>query len=102
MLRLEAIMRNRDLLGPWVRRFLLEHLVVDRNLSRNTQVSYRDTLTLFLPFIGTRTGTAIDRLSVADITADHVRAFLTHLESERHCGVITRNQRLPGIRFQRR
>ena len=36
-------MRNRDILGPWVRRFLLEHLVADRNLSRNTQVSYRDT-----------------------------------------------------------
>jgi len=31
-------------LGPWVRRFLLEHLVGERNLARNTQHSYRDTL----------------------------------------------------------
>ena len=31
-------------LGAWVRRFLLEHLVVERNLSCNTQRSYRDTL----------------------------------------------------------
>ena len=91
-------MRNRDILGPWVRRFLLEHLVADRNLSRNTQVSYRDTLTLFLPFVGKETATAIDRLSVTDITPDHVRAFLTHLEVERHCGIITRNQRLAAIR----
>ena len=30
-------------LGSWVRRFLLEHLVVERNLSRNTQRSYRVT-----------------------------------------------------------
>lgn len=30
--------------GPWVRRFLLEHLVSERNLARNTQRSYRDTL----------------------------------------------------------
>jgi integrase/recombinase XerD len=30
-------------LGPWVRRFLLEHLVGERNLARNTQHSYRDT-----------------------------------------------------------
>ena len=30
-------------LGEWVRRFLMEHLVVERNLSRNTQRSYRDT-----------------------------------------------------------
>lgn len=91
-------MRSRDLLGPWVRRFLLEHLVADRNLSRNTQVSYRDTLTLFLPFVGKQAANAIDRLSVTDITPDRVRAFLAYLEDERHCSIITRNQRLAAIR----
>ncbi len=91
-------MRERNLLGPWIRRFLLEHLVVDRNLSRNTQVSYRDTLTLLLPFVGERASTAIDRLSVADITPDFVRAFLAYLEGERECGIVTRNQRLAAIR----
>jgi hypothetical protein len=25
-------MRDRTLIGPWIRRFLLEHLVSDRNL----------------------------------------------------------------------
>ena len=34
------------LLGPWIRRFLLEHLVGERNLARNTQLSYRDALSL--------------------------------------------------------
>src|SRR5215831_5282506 len=43
-------MKDKNLLGPWIRRFLLEHLVAERNLSRNTQASYRDTLTLLLPF----------------------------------------------------
>ena len=45
-------MRTHDdaLLGSWVRRFLLEHLVVERNLSRNTQRSYRDSLRLLIPF----------------------------------------------------
>jgi site-specific recombinase XerD len=42
-------MRDETLLGPWVRRFLLEHLVAERNLSRNTQASYRDALALLLP-----------------------------------------------------
>ena len=37
-------MTDIALLGPWVRRFLLEHLVGERNLARNTQRSYRDTL----------------------------------------------------------
>ena len=38
------------LLSFWVRRFLLEHLVGERNLARNTQKSYRDTLQQLLPF----------------------------------------------------
>jgi site-specific recombinase XerD len=42
-------MKNDSLLGPWIRRFLLEHLVAERNLSKNTQRSYRDTLCLFVP-----------------------------------------------------
>jgi len=42
-------MRDLNLLGPWIRRFLLEHLVAERNLSHNTQISYRDTLSLLLP-----------------------------------------------------
>lgn len=42
-------MNNTNLIGPWIRRFLLEHLVGERNLTHNTQASYRDTLTLLLP-----------------------------------------------------
>ena len=36
-------MTEQPLLGPWMRRFLLEHLVSERNLARNTQRSYRDS-----------------------------------------------------------
>jgi hypothetical protein len=42
-------MTDNTLLGPWVRRFLLEHLVTECNLARNTQRSYRDTLCLLIP-----------------------------------------------------
>ena len=42
-------MADLSSLGPWVRRFLLEHLVDERNLSKNTQQSYRDALRLLLP-----------------------------------------------------
>jgi integrase/recombinase XerD len=37
-------MNDKTLLGSWVRRFLLEHLIAERNLARNTQRSYRDAL----------------------------------------------------------
>lgn len=90
-------MNDRNLLGPWVRRFLLEYLVAERNLARNTQVSYRDTLTLLLPFISRRATMAPDRLSVLDISPDTVRAFLEYVEHERGCGIVTRNQRLSTI-----
>jgi integrase/recombinase XerD len=32
-------MRDASLLGVWVRRFLLEHILCERNLARNTQRS---------------------------------------------------------------
>lgn len=90
-------MRDHNLLGPWVRRFLLEYLVAERNLARNTQVSYRDTLILLLPFVSGQAAVPIDRLAVHDVSADRVRAFLDYIERERGCSGVTRNQRLATI-----
>ena len=44
-------MHEVSLLGPWIRRFLTEHIPGERNLARNTQRSYRDTLRLLLPAV---------------------------------------------------
>jgi len=90
-------MRDLNLLGPWVRRFLLEHLVAERNLSHNTQISYRDTLSLLLPFAGTKMRKSVDRLNVFDISPGVIRSFLEKIESVRNCSVATRNQRLGAI-----
>ena len=85
-------------LGPWLRRFLTEYIVTERNLARNTQKSYRDTFALFLPFVGAKARKPIDRLTVQDLTARRVRQFLDHLEEDRGCSAQTRNQRLTAIR----
>ena len=69
-------MNDRTLVGPWIRRFLLEHLVAERNLARNTQASYRDTLTLLLPFAKERTKIPIDRLAIEDLSSDIIIQFL--------------------------
>ena len=90
-------MTKPDRLGPWVRRFLLEYVVGERNLAANTQRSYRDTLALLIPFIATATKTLVDRLRVEDVTADGVRQFLGHLEQARSCRITTRNQRLAAL-----
>lgn len=90
-------MHDPTLLAPWVRRFLLEHLVGERNLSLNTQRSYRDMLTQLLPFVAEEIEKPVDRLVVTDLSAQRIRLFLTHLERTRGCGASTRNQRLGGI-----
>ena len=85
-------------LGPWLQRFLVEHIVSERNLAINTQKSYRDTFMLLLPFVGGKLRKSVDRLSVQDVTSEVVLEFLSHLEKERGCSVQTRNQRLTAIR----
>jgi site-specific recombinase XerD len=90
-------MNAESTLGPWVRRFLLEHLVQERNLSRNTQRSYRDALALLVPFVGKQARIAVDRLRVVDVTPDLVRSFLQDLEAGRGCAIATRNQRLGAL-----
>jgi site-specific recombinase XerD len=90
-------MSKDALVGPWVKRFLLEHLVSERNLSGNTQRSYRDTLALFLPFASVRRKKPIDRLEVIDLSREAIRDFLDHLEQSRNCSVRTRNQRLAAL-----
>lgn len=90
-------MNDLTLLGPWVRRFLLEHLVAERNLARNTQCSYRDALTLPIPFVAGKLHQSVDRLTVINVSADLVRLFLADVEQSRKCSIATRNQRLAAI-----
>jgi integrase/recombinase XerD len=90
-------MNDRTVIGRWIRRFLLEHLIAERNLARNTQTSYRDTLTLLLPFVSAAKKMPIDHLVIEDLSPSMVRRFLEHLEKERNCSTVTRNQRLGTI-----
>lgn len=90
-------MPDHSSLGYWVRRFLLEYLLHERGLSKNTQQSYRDAFRLFLPFVSSRSKIAVDRLAIEDISSQTVQAFLRHLESDRASKSVTRNQRLATI-----
>jgi len=90
-------MLKQDLISPWIRRFLMEYLVGERNFSPNTQASYRDTLSLLLPFAARDVSKPIDQLLIPDISTDLVRRFLEHIETERKCSVSTRNLRLTSI-----
>ena len=90
-------MADCSLLGPWVKRFLLEHLIGERHLSRNTQQSYRDTLVQLISFAARRCRKLAEQLTCEHLTADLVLEFLGNVENVRHCTIATRNQRLAAI-----
>ena len=90
-------MFDHHLMGPFVRRFLLEDVVSDRNLSLNTQKSYRDTLRLLFDFLSKRYSTDPTRVTIEQVDAAIVRNFLGFLEHDRGNSIATRNQRLAAI-----
>lgn len=92
-----GIMDNHNLLSPWIKRFLLEYLINIKNLSRNTQQSYRDTFRQCLPQIAKKARKAIDQLMIEDLSADRIKGFLQDIEKKRKCSLATRNQRLAAI-----
>lgn len=92
-------MIDRHLLGPFVRRFLLEEVVADRNLSPNTQKSYRDTIRILFEFVGERYSIDPTRVTVEQLDSALVRGFLAHLEDDRGNSVATRNQRLSALHY---
>jgi site-specific recombinase XerD len=88
---------QKKYLGYWIKRFLLEYIINVRNLSRNTQLSYRDTFKLLIPFISKKEKTKAEDILLEHITPESIVLFLSDLEKNRKCSISTRNQRLVAI-----
>ena len=88
---------RQHLIGHFVRRFLIEEMGADRNLSPNTQKSYRDTIRLLFGYIAEHHGTDAVRVTVEQIDATVARDFLAHLEHVRGNATSTRNLRLTAL-----
>jgi integrase/recombinase XerD len=80
-----------------IRHFFENHLVSQRGLSTHTVLAYRDTMKLFLQFVGQHYGKPCTDLTVENLTPEIVRQFLNHLEVIRKNSVRTRNSRLATI-----
>jgi site-specific recombinase XerD len=89
-------MNQTDIATP-IRGFFEQHLLSQRGLSGHTVLAYRDALKLFLEFVCRRQRKTTTALTLEDLTADSVRAFLDHLERGRNNSVPTRNARLAAI-----
>ena len=84
-------------LSVHVTHFLTHYLAAQRNLSPNTIKAYRDVFTLLLRFCRDVRGIALERLSLAQIDAPLVEAFLDHLCNDRHSTIPTQNHRLAAL-----
>jgi site-specific recombinase XerD len=81
-----------------LQRFLGEHMTRHRAASPCTVAAYRDTFRLLLLFAEQHIGKAPTAVTLADLDAQLILAFLDHLEHDRGNGARSRNARLAAIR----
>ena len=86
-----------SLLAPTLQAFLSERLIVQKNASPHTVASYRDCWRLLLGFVHERTGTPPSKLSIEQLDAPMIGAFLEYLEHERGLSTASRNTRLAAL-----
>jgi site-specific recombinase XerD len=91
-------MKSADPFPRLLHDFFYEWMVQQRNASVHTVRSYRDTWRLFLRFVAHRRRRTVAQLTLTDLTAHEVSAFLRHTEQERGDTIGTRNCRLAALR----
>ena len=77
--------------------FFSVYLTTQKNASKNTIYSYRDTFKLLLKYCQEVKGIAIERIKIDSLNAELIKDFLNWIENERKCSISTRNQRLASI-----
>ena len=85
-------------LGAAVQRYFCEYLIGQRDLSPKTINTYRDAFKLLIRFLEKRYRKKADKISVLDLTAPRILAFLDDLEKRRGNSARSRNARLATIR----
>jgi site-specific recombinase XerD len=91
-------MKSADPFPRLLHAFFYDWMVQQRNASVHTVRSYRDTWRLFLRFVAQRRQRKVVQLTLGDLTASEVSAFLHYTEQERGDTIGTRNCRLAALR----
>ena len=84
-------------LSPLLEAFFTQRLIAQRKVSPHTINSYRDTFRLLLKFAERRLRCPPSKLTLENLAAPFLAAFLDHLEADRANGPRTRNLRLAAI-----
>jgi site-specific recombinase XerD len=85
-------------LSTLLQAFFTERLMKERGASSHTIASYRDTFRLLLVFARKQIGKSPSELTLDDLNAPLIGAFLDHIQRHRRCCARTRNLRLSAIR----
>lgn len=80
-----------------VSKYLADYLPVQKNLSSNTILSYRNTFMLLLIFMQQVKAVSPEKMKFSYLDSRCIQDFLLWLETERNCSISTRNQRLAAI-----
>lgn len=91
---------SRDKLGLFtiIRSFLNDHLITLRRSSPHTLRSNRTLLRMFVRFMSKECGVKLGELSLAHITAEHVKSFITWMIEQNGNSESTANLRLALIK----
>ncbi|MEH2492938.1 site-specific integrase [Bradyrhizobium sp. AZCC 2230] len=85
-------------LAPLITGFLRDYMPRQRGYSPESCETYAFSFKLLFDFAAKRLGTRPSRLTIEDLDAPLIVAFLAHIEKERGNGAATRNLRLAAIK----
>ena len=94
-------MTARAPLGPLLRAFFADHLLQQKAVSPQTIHAYRDAFRLLLTFLKQHRQRKPEVLTLDDLDAPVILAFLDHLEEDRANCIASRNARLGAVRLLR-
>jgi site-specific recombinase XerD len=83
--------------AKYLTEFLSVYLPSQKNVSKNTIHSYRDTFKLLIKFCQERKNISAEKITLNVLSSQLITDFLEWIEVNRKCSISTRNQRLAGI-----
>ena len=84
-------------LAPVITQFMQDYLPRQRGFSANSSETYAHAFKLLFQFAARRVGSSPSQLSIEQLDAPLILAFLDHLETDRGNGATSRNARLAAI-----
>lgn len=83
--------------AKYLTKFLADYLPSQKNVSKNTILSYRDTFKLLVKYYRDIKSIQIERITLKELSSAEIVDFLKWLETDRESSISTRTQRLAAI-----